>query len=139
MASHETLQAHRKVKLGSNRSFGLVFAAFFILVSLWPLFRHAPLRLWALALAIVFLIIALFAADWLAPLNRIWFKIGLALHTIVSPLILGVLYFLIVVPFGQVLRWRGHDPLRLKQSDAETYWVVRDPVGPRAGQMTKQF
>jgi hypothetical protein len=43
------------------------------------------------------------------------------------------------VPFGQVLRWRGHDPLRLKQSDAETYWVVRDPVGPRAGQMTKQF
>jgi hypothetical protein len=139
MASHETLQAHRKAKLGSNRSFGLVFAGFFTLVSLWPLFHHAPLRLWALALAIVLLIIALFAAEWLAPLNRIWFRIGLALHAIVSPLILGALYFVIVVPFGQVLRWRGHDLLRLKQSDAETYWIVRDPPGPQAGAMTKQF
>jgi Saxitoxin biosynthesis operon protein SxtJ len=139
MASHETLQAHRTAKLGSNRSFGLVFAGFFTLVSLWPLLRHGPLRLWALALAIVFLIIALAAADWLAPLNRIWFKIGLALHTVVSPVILGVLYFAIVVPFGQVLRWRGQDPLRLKQSDAETYWIVRDPAGPEAGAMTKQF
>jgi Saxitoxin biosynthesis operon protein SxtJ len=139
MAGHETLQAHREAKLGSNRSFGLVFAGFFTLVSLWPLLHHAPLRLWALGLALVFLIVALFAADWLAPLNRVWFKIGLALNAVVSPIILGVLYFAVVVPFGLILRWRGHDPLRLKQSDAETYWIVRDPAGPQAGAMTKQF
>jgi Saxitoxin biosynthesis operon protein SxtJ len=139
MAGHESLQAYRVVKLGSNKSFGLVFAGFFTLVSLWPLFHHEPLRLWALGIALVFLGLGLFAADWLAPLNRIWFKFGLLLNAVVSPLILGLLYFAIVVPFAQISRWRGHDPLRLKQANAATYWIGREPAGPRAGTMTKQF
>ncbi len=139
MIGHESLQAYRTTRLGSNRSFGLVFAGFFALVSLWPLLRHEPLRLWALGIAFVFLALGLFASDWLAPLNRIWFKLGLALHAVVSPVILGLLYFAILVPFAQILRWRGHDALRLKQSEAATYWIARDPAGPRAGAMTKQF
>jgi hypothetical protein len=139
MAGHESLQAHRMAKLGSNRAFGFVFAGFFTLVSLWPLFHHEPLRLWALAIALVFLGLGLFAAEWLAPLNRLWFKLGLALNVVMSPLILGLLYFVIVVPFAQVSRWRGHDPLRLKHADAASYWVTRDPAGPRVGAMTKQF
>ena len=139
MASHESLQVHRATRHGSNRSFGLVFAGFFTLVSLWPLLRHEPLRLWALGIALVFFALGLFASDWLAPLNRIWFKLGLALHAVVSPVILGLLYFAILVPFAKILRWRGHDVLRLKQSDAATYWIARDPAGPRAGAMTKQF
>jgi hypothetical protein len=139
MAGHETLQVHRTAKLGSNRSFGFVFAGFFALVSLWPLLRHEPLRLWALVIALVFLALGLFAADWLAPLNRIWFKLGLALYVVVSPVILGLLYFAILVPFAQILRWCGHDLLRLKQSDATTYWIPRDPAGPQPGAMTKQF
>lgn len=139
MAGHESLQVHRTVKQGSNRSFGLVFAGFFALVSLWPLVHHAPLRLWALGLAFVFLGIGLFAADWLAPLNRVWFKLGLLLNAVVSPVILGFLYFAILVPFAQILRWRGHDALRLKHSDASTYWIVREPGGPQVGTMSKQF
>jgi hypothetical protein len=139
MAGHESLQVHRTAKLGSNRAFGLVFAGFFTLVSLWPLFRHEPLRLWAFGLALVFLSLGIFAPGRLAPLNRIWFKLGLALNVVVSPLILGVLYFAVLVPFGQILRWRGHDLLRLKPSESATYWIARDPVGPPAGGMTKQF
>ena len=138
MAGHETLQAHRVVKPGSNRSFAFVFAGFFTLVSLWPLLHHAPVRWWALVVALVFLGFGLFAPEWLAPLNRLWFRLGLLLNKIVSPIILGLLYFAIVVPFAQISRWRGHDPLRLKHSDATSYWVGRDP-GPVVGTMTKQF
>jgi hypothetical protein len=139
MAGHESLQVHRTAKLGSNRAFGFVFAGFFALVSLWPLFHHEHLRLWALGIALVFLGIGIFAPDRLAPLNRIWFKLGLALNVVVSPLILGVLYFGVLVPFGQILRWRGHDILRLKSSKGPTYWIAREPNGPPAGGMTKQF
>jgi len=139
MAGHESLQVHRQIKHGSNRSFGLIFAGFFALVSIWPLFRHAPPRLWAFGIALAFLLIGLFAEDLLAPLNRIWFKLGLMLHAVVSPVILGLLYFAILVPFAQFLRWRGHDTLRLKQSDVTSYWIARDPAGPRAGTMSKQF
>lgn len=139
MAGHESIEAHRDIKRGSNRSFGLVFAGFFLLIGIWPLFRHTPPRLWALILALVLLLLGLFAADVLAPLNRIWFKLGLALNAIVSPVILAMLYFVILVPFAQLLRWRGHDALQLTHSDAATYWNAREPAAPRPGAMSKQF
>lgn len=139
MAGHESLQSHRQPKRGSNRAFGLVMGGFFLLVSLAPVLRHGPPRLWALGLALILLVLAIFAADWLAPLNRIWFRIGMLLHGVVSPLILGLLYFVVLVPYAQVLRWRGHDSLRLRPSEAPSYWVTRTPAGPRAGTMSNQF
>ncbi len=118
MSNHEPIQTHAKVSMGSNRGFGLVFAGVFAVLAVWPLIRHAePVRWWALALASVFLGLALFAEQRLAPLNRLWFKLGLAMHAIVSPIIMGLLFFGAVTPIGLILRASGKDILRLRQND----------------------
>ena len=101
MSSHEPVQAHSKAIMGSNRSLGFVFAGVFTVVAVWPLIRHEePVRWWALAFALTFLGLALFAEQKLAPLNRLWFKLGLAMHAIMSPLIMGLLFFCAVAPIG---------------------------------------
>jgi hypothetical protein len=140
MAGHETLKSNRKVELGTDRNFGLVFAGLFILVGLWPALRHAePVRWWALGLGGVFLALALRAAYLLAPLNRLWFRFGLLLHSVMSPLVMGLLFYGAVTPFGIVLRLLGKDLLRLSRSDAESYWIERAPPGPAKDSMGQQF
>lgn len=140
MSSHEPLQAHRAVASSSDRTFGLVFAGVFAIVAVWPLLRHgeAP-RLWALAPALAFGGLAVYAPERLAPLNRLWFKLGLALHVVVSPLIMGLLFYGAVTPMGYLLRLMGKDLLRLQQSGEPSYWIVREPKGPAAGSMKNQF
>lgn len=126
--------------MGSNRAFGLVFAAVFAILAIWPLLRHGEAIRWqALLPAFVFLGLALFAEERLAPLNRVWFKLGLALHGVVSPLIMGALFFCVVTPMGMVLRAMGADLLRLRRSSEESYWIRREPPGPAAGSLNRQF
>jgi len=138
--THETVSSFRKVEIGSNRKFGLAFAGLFVLIGLWPIVHHVSPRWWALPIAAVLLILAAFAPRWLSPLNHAWFKLGLGLNKIVSPLLMGVLFFGVMVPLGWFLRKKGEDLLSLKlMPEAETYWVVRDPPGPAQGTMTKQF
>lgn len=140
MQTHETVSSFRKVEIGSNRKFGLAFAVLFCLVALWPLVHHGAPRWWALPVGAALLVTALFAPHWLAPLNWGWFKLGLALNRIVSPILMGVLFFGAVVPLAWFLRQRGEDLLSLKRApEAETYWIARDPPGPAPGTMTKQF
>lgn len=140
MSSHEPLHSHRAVLAGSNRNFGLVFAAAFALVAVWPALRHGAEPRWlALAAAAAFLALALLAPDRLAPLNRLWFRLGLALHGVVSPLIMGLLYYGAVTPTGLALRASGKDLLRLKRDDSSSYWIRREPKGPAAGSMKNQF
>jgi Saxitoxin biosynthesis operon protein SxtJ len=140
MAGHETLRSHRKIKSGSDRNFGLVFAAVFALLGLWPAFRHAePVRWWALGLGGVFLGLALFAAPLLAPLNRLWFRFGLLLHSVIAPLVMGLLFYGAVTPFALLLKFLGKDPLRLSRGDPESYWIERDPPGPAKNSMGQQF
>jgi hypothetical protein len=140
MSSHEPLHSHRAVLGGSNRNFGLVFSGVFALLGLWPLFRHAEApRWWMLAISAAFALIAFLAPGRLAPLNRWWFKFGLALHSVVSPLIMGLLYYGAVTPMGLSLRAAGKDLLRLKRDDARSYWIKREPRGPAAGSMKNQF
>ena len=93
MPNHEPVQSHRAIVSGSNRAFGLTFAGVFLAMGLWPwVWRGEALRLWALGLALAFFVLALFAHERLAPLNRLWFRLGLALHAVVSPLIMGLLF-----------------------------------------------
>ena len=140
MSSHEPLQTHRAIVPGSNRAFGLVFAGAFLLAGLWPWVRYdAALRPWALALAAVFLVVSLFAPERLAPLNRLWFRLGLALHVVVSPLIMGLLFYGAVTPTGLIMRAFGKDILGLRRNDGPTYWRDRDPPGPATGSMKNQF
>lgn len=138
--THEDFRREHVVKTSSNRSFGLVFTAVFVVLGLWPLFGGGDVRIWALALGVVFLAAALVAPKILAPLNRIWTKIGLLLHHIVNPVVMGLLFYLTVTPVGLVMRLFGKDPLKLRfEPDATSYWIAREPPGPEPETMKNQF
>lgn len=127
-------------QMGSDRSFGLVFAAFFALIALWPLKSGGDIRLWAAGAAAAFLLAALVVPRALKPFNIVWFKFGMVLHHVMTPLIMGLLFFLTVTPVGLLMRATGKDPMRLKRdAKAESYWIVRAPPGPDAQSMKNQF
>jgi Saxitoxin biosynthesis operon protein SxtJ len=140
MSTHEFATAHRKWTGSSDRSFGIVVAIVFATIGLWPLSAGQPPRMWSLALATGFLALAALAPVLLAPLNRSWFRLGKVLYRITNPIVMGIMFFGVIMPMGFVLRMLGHDLLRLrKDSAATTYWVVREPPGPKLGSMSKQF
>jgi len=128
------------VAMGSERSFGLVFATVFIITALWPMKDGGELRLWALGVAAAFLLVALVAPRVLRPLNLVWFKFGIILHGVVTPVVMGCLFFLTVTPVGMLMRATGKDPMRLKRdASAASYWVTRTPPGPTPESMKNQF
>jgi len=123
---HENLLRKQDVSLSSNRTFGLVFTVVFILVGILPLLYGYPIQLWSLALSGLFLLLTLARPGFLGPLNHWWTHFGLLLHSIVSPITLGALFFGMVTPIGLVMRLIGHDPLRLKfDGNAQSYWIKR--------------
>jgi len=136
---HEPSAHFRKIDLGSDRKFGLVFGSVFLVIGVWPVVFHGgSLRPWALVIAVVFLAVALLAPHLLAPLNRAWFRLGLVLNAIVSPILMAVLFFGAMVPFALFLRRK--DLLRRQfQPQMESYWILRDPPGPAPDSMNKQF
>jgi predicted membrane metal-binding protein len=141
MSLHEPISSYRDLKPGSERAFGLVFGAVFSLIGLLPAVIHrAEPRWWALAVAIVFLAVAFLAPAILRPLNKAWFRLGLLLNHVVSPVVMGVLYVVAFIPMGVFMRAAGKDLLRLKRDPAaESYWITRDPAGPAPGSMHRQF
>ena len=137
---HEDLQRSEMVESGSNRSFGFVFAVVFLVVGLWPLIDGDPLRLWAVIVAAMLAVIALAVPQILAPFNRLWFLFGLALHKIVSPIIMALLFYLTVTPMALIMRILGKCPLPLAfDKSATSYWIERDPSGPEPETMKRQF
>lgn len=137
---HEDLGRQDAPKAGSNRSFGLVFAAVFTVIALWPLVSAAEPRWWALAVAAVFAIVAVLRPQVLAPLNMVWYRFGLLLHTIVNPVVMAVLFYAVVTPTGLLMRAFGKDPLRLRREpNAKSYWIERQPPGPAPDTMRHQF
>jgi len=124
----------------SNLSFGLVFAIFFMLVGLWPVIHGDAPRRWSLALSVVFVLVTFVVPTALSPLNRLWARLGQLLHTVVSPIALGIVFYCVVTPTGLIRRFLGKDPLRLRvDRSAETYWVMRTPPGPDAESLKNQF
>jgi predicted membrane metal-binding protein len=147
-STHEPSSQGHGVKMGSDRSFGLVFAAVFALIGVWPALKlgwiprldPASLRLWALAIAGAFLGLAFAAPALLGPLNRLWFAFGLLLGKVMTPVVMGLLYALTIVPTGLIMRLRGRDLLHLEIDRArKSYWIVREPPGPARGSMSNQF
>lgn len=138
---HEHTPRHTsQIQSSSDRSFGFVFAAVFLIIGLYPLLHAAGIRTWAVAVSGVFLLLASFLPQVLAPANRLWTKFGLLLHHIVSPIALGILFFLVVTPTGLLMRLFGKDPLRLRfDPAADSYWIKRDPPGPAAESLKNQF
>ena len=138
--SREFQQRDEAVKTSSNRSFGLVFAAFFTLLAVLGWWHHTgSWPIW-LGLAVLALVLALADPRLLTPFNRIWTKFGLLLHRIVSPIFLALLFYGCIAPVGFLMRLRGKDPLRLKyEPAADSYWIVRTPPGPASDSFKNQF
>lgn len=137
--THERM-AQSEVARGTDRAFGFVFAVVFVIVGAWPLLRGEPVRWWGFAAAAIFLTLALVRPGALAPLNRVWLRIGLALHAVVSPVIMALVYYSTVTPIGLLLRLSGKDPLRLRfEPESPTYWIERRPPGPAPATMPRQF
>lgn len=125
---------------GSDRGFGFVMAVLFAVVASFPLLRGAPPRSWALAAAAGFLLFALLRPGWLAPLHRVWFRLGLLLQRLVQPVVLAAIYFGVVTPIGLLMRAFGKDPLALRfDPEAPSYWIHRDPPGPDPESLRRQF
>lgn len=136
----ETLSHATPVQMGSDRSFGLVFAVVLAIVALWPLKSGGEIRLWAAGAATAFLVLALVLPRLLRPLNLVWFKFGMLLHRVVTPVVMGLLFFLTVTPVGLLMRATGKDPMRLKRApQAASYWIDRTPPGPSAESLKNQF
>lgn len=132
------LDEHDAISMGSNRSFGLVFAAVFSAVAVWPVLAGNELYWWALAIAAGFLATALLIPQVLAPANRLWFRFGLLLGRIISPVVMAVIFFCAVVPTALVFKLARKDLLRLKRNpQAQTYWIKRDESV--SGSMRDQF
>lgn len=140
MSTSENIDSHIVVIAGSDRSFGVVFTVFFVIIGLLPLVGNGVVRWWSLGLALLFLVISLTMPKLLAPLNRLWFRLGLLLHSVTSPVIMGVIFFGVLTPIALLMRALGKNPLSLKYSlEARSYWIVRDPPGPSSQSMKKQF
>ena len=126
-----------QIKISSNRSFGLLFFVVFLIVSLWPLTYEGSIRIWSVIISAVFLILGLINSKLLAPLNLLWFKFGMILGAIISPIVMGIVFFLVVTPTGLILRIMGKDLLNKKyDKKKETYWIKRDTS---IGTMKRQF
>ena len=126
-----------KIKISSNRNFGLVFFVVFLIVSLWPVINNEPIRVWSVIISLIFLVLGLINSKMLSPLNKLWFKFGMILGALIAPMVMGLIFFLVVTPIGLILKLFGKDLLNKKyKSKKSTYWIKRDnPIGS----MKRQF
>ena len=125
-----------KVKIGSNKSFGIVFFIFFLIVGTYPIFFQGELRIWSLIVSIIFLLLGIINSRFLTPLNLLWFKFGMLLGRIVSPIVMGLVFFLVVTPTGLIMRILNKNLLRLKKKNIKTYWIERSSI---KSEMKNQF
>lgn len=140
MTAHKAIHHDVPGETSSDRSFGLVFAAVFAIVAAWPLLHGENIRWWSAGLAVAFLVVALTIARILHPLNRVWTAFGLLLHKIVSPIIMGAIFFIAVTPTALLMRLLGKTPMQLRfDPKATSYWIVCAPPGPAGDTMKNQF
>ncbi len=125
------------VKLPSNKNFGIVFFIVFLIISLYPLINNDTIRYWSLPIAFTFLILGIFNSNLLLPLNKLWTKFGLILGRIISPIVMGFIFFFIVMLTSLILKLFNKDVLNLKiNKKTKSYWIQKDIHKSR---MEKQF
>ena len=125
-----------EVKISSNRSFGIVFFIVFLLITLYPLTYNGEIRIWSAIISLIFLVLGLLNSKILTPLNKLWFKFGIFLGKIISPIIMGIIFFLVVTPIGLLMRLLGKDLINLKYNNNKSYWIEKN--GPKS-KMKNQF
>mgnify|MGYP001472931226 CR=1 FL=1 len=125
-----------KIKLPTNRNFGIVFFVVFLIIAIWPILNENDIRLWSLIISLIFLILGIANSKLLTPLNKIWFKFGILLGKIVSPLVMGIIFFFVVTPIGILMRILKKDLLNLKFNKKTTYWIEKNDLKSK---MKNQF
>ena len=123
-------------KIGSNRSFGILFFIVFLLIAIWPVFKGESFRVWSILIALIFLILGLLKSKLLSPLNLIWVKFGELLGRIIAPVVMAIIYFIIITPIGLFMSLIGKDLLNTKFSKDNSYWIKRKK---NIGSMKRQF
>ena len=114
-----------EIKISSNKSFGIVFFLVFLLIALYPLINNGEVRIWSLITSIIFLILGLLNSKFLNPLNKVWTKFGITLGKIISPLVMGIIFFLVVTPTGLIMKLLRKDILNLKYNQNKSYWIEK--------------
>ena len=115
-----------KIKLPTNRNFGIVFFVVFLIIAIWPILNENDIRLWSLIISLIFMILGIANSKLLTPLNKIWFKFGIFLGNFIAPIVMGFIYFVVVTPTGLIMKALGKDLLNLKKNNKETYWIKKD-------------
>ena len=128
--------SNNKIKIGSNRSFGIVFFIVFLIIATYPMLNENSIRLWSLIIGIIFLILGIINSRILSPLNILWIKFGLLLGKIVSPIVMGFVFFGVVTPIAILMKLFRKDLLNLKRDDKKTYWLKKEKI---KSNMNNQF
>ena len=116
------------IKISSNRSFGIVFFIVFLLIAFYPLINQGDIRIWSVLISLLFLILGIINSKILTPLNKVWFKFGIFLGKIISPIVMGIIFFLVVTPIAFFMRMLQKDLLNLKFNKNSSYWIEKtDP------------
>ena len=124
------------IKISSNKSFGILFFVVFLLIAIYPLINGGDIRIWSGIISFIFLVLGLLNSSILTPLNKIWFKFGIILGKIISPVIMAIIFFLVVTPTGLIMRILRKDILNLKYNQNKSYWIEKE--GPKS-KMKNQF
>ena len=115
-----------EISRSSNKNFGIVFFIVFIIIAFWPLLDDKSYRLWAIIISLIFLILGLINSKLLTPLNTLWFKLGILLGKIVSPLVMGIIFFVVVTPIALLMKLFKKDVLNLTFNKKNSYWIEKD-------------
>ena len=126
----------KNIKISSNKSFGIVFFIVFLIVSIYPIFNSGDLRIWSLIISITFLILGLLNSSILSPLNKLWFKFGILLGSIISPIVMGIVFFGVVTPTSIMMKIFRKNLLGLKKNNKKTYWIEKPLIKSK---MKNQF
>ena len=115
----------KNIKLPSNRNFGIVFFIVFLIIALWPLLKQNEIRIWSLIISFIFFVLGLINSKLLTPLNKLWFKFGILLGNIISPIVMGIVFFLVVTPTGLIMKLFRKDLINLKKNNNKSYWIEK--------------
>ena len=127
---------HKDIKIGSNRSFGIVFFVVFLAIGLWPVLSDNEIRIWSITISLIFFILGIFNSKILTPLNKVWFKFGILLGNFIAPIVMGIVFFLVVTPTGLLMKLFRKDLINLKQNNDKTYWIEKKEI---TSSMKNQF
>ena len=123
------------IKRRDNITFGILFFVFFLIIGLYPLKSDGAIRIWSVLFSLVFLIITIIRPNLLTFLNKLWIKFGILLGRIISPIVMGLVFFFVVTPIGVLVRILKKDVMGLKRG-ASSYWINRED---KLQSMKKQF